>query len=213
MRFHRQGGAEGGRASKGFEVIGSTIAFLASPAGGAIVGAFQNWLDNRRQDKRDAAQRDHERWMGQNEHSAKMYSMQIQEAQLKPLRYVKERRSKQFRHILWIWRYGKPLETFTRIEQDKLSQTARERMSGIAILMFASVYCVCCLWVALWIGFDFSIVDPDSKQAGFNLLGIIGVKWGGNKPIEQSGLSALMAMLATPLSIVSYWLVRRKLNK
>lgn len=191
-------------------MLGSAIAFLASPAGAAIIAAFQNWRDEKRKDRQDEAERLHQERMATGKHAAEMYSLQMREAQIKPLRYVRETRKTRFRHFLWIFRYGKPVQTVTRVERDKLSQTPRERLSGLIVFILACMYCLCCFWVALWVSQDFKIVSPEAKQAGFNLLGIVKVAWGGNKPVEQSGLSALLYMLVLPGSILAHYVVRKK---
>ncbi len=109
----------------GWRMIGSLVTFLASPAGGALVGAVQNLLEQRREDRKEAARIVHERDMARDAHSAEMYSRAVQAAQIKPLRYVYVKRQTRLK---WLF-CGPPLETALRIERDKLSQTPRERAS------------------------------------------------------------------------------------
>lgn len=189
-------------------MLGSTIAFLASPAGGALVGAVQNWLADKRQDKKDKQRRRHEREMGQLEHSAKMYQASIEAAQIKPLRYVKEKRQTRLKWFL----FGEPFECVTRVEKDKLSQTPRERLSGLIVACFGITYCVISLWVGFWFMADVSVVPPDSKQAGIDLL-FFKLHFGGNKPVPQAVLGPLLYMLSLPGFIMTHWIIRRKPNK
>jgi len=185
------------------------ITFLSSSAGGALIGFLQSRAEQRREDKATKREARRQADLAHNANGLALYEQTIKAAQTKPIRYTYTKTQTRLKWFLW----GEPLECTTIIEKDKLSQTPREFMSALMVFMILSTYCLCTLWVAVHILAEFNVIPPDAKQAGFSILGIFKVEWGGNKPIEQSGLSSLLYMLSPLVFISSNWIIRKPTKK
>ena len=189
-------------------MIAPLVTFLTSSAGGAIIGWIQSHLEQKRADKMRAEDRLHQERMASKQDALDIYAKSIEAAQIKSITYRKVKRQTRLKWFLW----GAPFTCVTELEVDKLSRTPREKTIASIILMVMATYCVICLWVGFWFMADVSIIPPDSKQAGIDLL-LFKVNFGGNKPVDQAVLGPLLYMLSPLIFISSNWIIRKNPNK
>jgi len=194
-------------------VIAAILTFLSSSAGGALLGLLQAKQKEERLRKEREAERLHEERLAREAHGAQVLSQRQATASMEPVRYRSSFSAKRRCHFLGIWRWGDPHTEYATRTRDKLSQLPHDQAVVRIVSLFALTYCLCALWVSGWIWFDFEIVSPNAKQAKFNLMGLFGVAFGGNKPVPQSGLSVLLFMLSPLMLVISNWIVRRDVPK
>lgn len=165
-------------------------------------------MDQKREDKERHQDRLHQERMAGRADAIKVYDKAIEASQIKPITYTTIKEQTRLKWFL----FGNPFECKTVKHVDKLSRTPREKTIAALITLCMGTYCLICLWVGFWFMADVSIIPPDSKQAGIDLL-IFKIKFGGNKPVAQAVLGPLLYMLSPLIFISSNWIIRKNPNK
>jgi hypothetical protein len=189
-------------------MIAPLITFLSSSAGGALIGWIQSHLEQKRADKLRSDDRLHQERMASRKEALDLYRKSIEAAQIKPIRYAKIKRQTRLKWFLW----GDPFVCVTEKEMDKLSRTPREKTIATLMLMGMLTYCLIAGWVGFWFMADVSIIPPDSKQAGIDLV-VFKLHFGGNKPVPQAVLGPLLYILAPLMFLITNWAIRKNPNK
>lgn len=189
-------------------MITALITFLSSSAGGALIGWIQSHKDQKRADEREEKERIHQERMASREDALKVYDKAIEASQIKPITYTTVKEQTRLKWFL----FGAPFQCKTVKRVDKMSRTPREKTIAFNITMCMLTYCLICAWVGFFFMADVSIIPPDSKQAGIDLL-LFKVHFGGNKPVDQAVLGPLLYMLSPLIFISSNWIIRKNPNQ
>lgn len=165
-------------------------------------------MDQKDHRKELERQRQHEKDLAVRNEGVELYKQSIVAAQLKPITYTK---IKEQTRLKWFF-FGKPFKCKTVVKKDKLSRTPREKTIAFIVTMIMATYCLITAWVGFFFLADVSIIPPNSKQAGIDLL-LFKIQFGGNKPVEQAVLGTLLYMLSPLIFISSNWIIRKNPNK